>query len=194
MVCCCEHIYELEKKERQYANHVIDDSRTQHYTTPRRQNTYTFLHQRRHPTKRKSPTATSVRIPIECPRRLNARTSSPSTGTRGKRKVLQPLPEESCYTQAAWKRRESVHLTGIRGSASCRKDTTKRSGSMALSQCAETSPGFVISFLWTLHSSRHIVDLQCLSRPLCQQRSSLDQMSDVFSRAHDPITHAHKAR
>ena len=50
---------------------------------------------------------------------------------------------------------------------------------------------FHFSSLCILHTSRHSVDLQCL---LSQQRSSLNEVSDVFSSCHDPITHAHRAR
>merc|ERR1712064_238764 len=46
-----------------------------------------------------------------------------------------------------------------------------------------------------LYRSRHTVDLPVsLEIPLSQQRSSFNQMSDVFSRGRDPITHAHSAR
>ena len=67
-------------------------------------------------------------------------------------------------------------------------------GSLALSLRAKLRLNEAFFFLDVALTLTHTVVSQRLLRLMSQQRSPLNQIPDVFSRGHDPITHAHRAR
>ena len=56
------------------------------------------------------------------------------------------------------------------------------------------SPPPFFQFVTFAEISAHCLLTVSFEVPLSQQRTSFDQISDVFSRGHDPMTHAHRAR
>ena len=77
-----------------------------------------------------------------------------------------------------------------------RQDTTRTSGSVALSQRAKLRQNWSLLFYFVnfAHISTHCRLTVSFEAYLSQQRSSLYQIANDFCRVMAPITHAHRAR